>query len=861
MKIAQSNDNSKPTNIKSWLVFLITGPFRWVLLLILVGISAAAGFLYSLKFHPRTEISTFVEPEPTPTTIAPLMATQAQEEIAPLPVIQLTVDEGQFLDESSMEVSGELTINNGNSQSVQFGYSSSASFSDFSITLSEENAELLLNGKVFQFIQAPADQAVSVWIYARQLRHAGIAVVDFVPAIVSINGNADAVYYMVQIGQSQQNTYFQLPEPFFSVRKEDKQQQRMVLDEVSASVYEFQNEVPEERQNQLLTVLSNLMKYPDEQADAFDMAKFAEYFAIHDLWAASYDSKSADPVYAYNWQTNLIQPAVVNPTSIMLSGDEAESSFPFSNHPLYAFSNLQIAYLSTLIQESSAESFQTLNKEELAVFQSYDTQISELSGSEPANTFALLNFRYQMMRLQVNPPYPVRGFVYADGSNDCVNIDIVNLMVVPVDVVSVNLMGVEIPLHSEWLQNPDGMAAITNSDGILGLKPYTQPDTFMNFCVPVVVFEEILTAQNSNDSLAEAILKESTWMINTRLSGQVKMFSTAMVPDVPAIASSVNRDMPPLQSIEQITSEFPFIIFDKPSSKLTFLRGTWQIPSDIVIPAGLKVVFEPGCELYFAPDAVLLSFSPFQANGTERQPVIFSAEQDTWPGMIVIDAGSESVLEHVVVEKTAGIERGGWILTGGITFYRSPVIVKNSTFQDSFVEDAINVIRTTFTFDQLTIQRTPSDAFDSDFADGTIVNCHFEDIGGDAVDISGARVDVLDTTMLNITDKGLSAGEDSHMAAENLIMNNMGIGGAAKDLSTLVITDSTIQNARVAGLTAYIKKSIFGPSSVEATNVQILDTATETLVQTGSSVIWNGKEQRTQELNVKTLYALGILGN
>jgi hypothetical protein len=48
---------------------------------------------------------------------------------------------------------------------------------------------------------------------------------------------------------------------------------------------------------------------------------------------------------------------------------------------------------------------------------------------------------------------------------------------------------------------------------------------------------------------------------------------------------------------------------------------------------------------------------------------------------------------------------------------------------------------------------------------------------------------------------------------------------------------------------------------VTAENVQILDTKTPTLIQTGSTITLDGKEQATQELDVKTLYEKGILGN
>ena len=857
MKISKDRKEIKQTGFKGLIMQMITGPMRWLLLAGFVMFALVAGFLYAWKFNPRASEVTVVVPTETPTPLPPTPVSTVQKEIDPLPVLELS-----FSSELEETQSATLVVNGENEQAVTVtgNTNNTQTTSGWKLVLSAENPDLLLEGTAFQLVRAESVEPVSIWLYGNQMREAGIHVPDFIPALVSIDGAPETVYYLIAEEKMNNGIVFQLPVNFFTIKPYNIPDQEAILNQVSQSVQQLQNELSDDEQNKLLDYLTTLMRHPDEKVNGFSVELFGEYFAIHDLWAAAYDDLSDTPVYFYNLQSNKIEPVISDLNAISLTGEDGEISFPFSNHPLYGFSELQIQYVSTLANKSALESFESFQQNEFTRFHAYEKQINEITGAEYSTIWELLSFRHQMMNLQVNPPYPVRGFVYAESGQQCVNVSILNLMVTPVDLESMSFRGVDIPLQLDWLQNPTAAAVLEASEDVFRLKPFDNPDVLMNFCIPNTLFENILVEQEVDKTLTEMVQEENTWMINAHISGLINDYSVAMIPDQPPL-SGTERDMPPVQTVQQITETFPFIAANEDESEITFLSGNWQVTSDIVIPEGVMVYFEPGCELHFASDAVLLSFSAFQAQGTETEPVIFSALGETWPGMIIIDAQDESLLEHVIVEKTGGIERGGWILTGGITFYRSPVIVKYSTLQDSVVEDAINVIRTTFTFDHLTIQRTPSDAFDSDFANGDIVDCHFEDIGGDAVDISGAYVTVTNTTMLNIVDKGLSAGEDSHMTANNLSMVNMGIGAAAKDLSTLVLNDSTIENAKVAGLAAYIKKSVFGPSSIEAENVQILKTATETLVQTGSSVIWNGKEQDTKDLNVKTLYELGILGN
>ena len=359
--------------------------------------------------------------------------------------------------------------------------------------------------------------------------------------------------------------------------------------------------------------------------------------------------------------------------------------------------------------------------------------------------------------------------------------------------------------------------------------------------------------------MQELLQSETDWSVSASVSGLQRMYSVAMLPQIPP-QTDLQRPMPAVQTIEAITDIYPFITANRAGDTLTIHAGSWQIDNDLVMPAGLNIVIEPGTTLQFGPQALWLSYSAIQAKGTAQAPIVITSSAAGWPGLVVLNA-QESVLEHTTIENTTGIARQGWILTGGITFYYSPVKLISSVIQNNQTEDAINIIHAAFTFDQLTIQNAPSDAFDSDFSDGDILNCRFTDIGGDAIDTSGANVYVTGSSMQRITDKGLSAGEESHIIAEQVNMDTVGIGGAAKDLSKLEIRNSVITNARVAGLAAYIKKAVFGPSNVLAENVQILETTTTSLVQTGSSISLDGKDQPTQELDVKTLYTLGILGN
>jgi hypothetical protein len=318
---------------------------------------------------------------------------------------------------------------------------------------------------------------------------------------------------------------------------------------------------------------------------------------------------------------------------------------------------------------------------------------------------------------------------------------------------------------------------------------------------------------------------------------------------------------PKKPEIDEVLQQHPYLQTLVDEQALAVQPGDWNVTGDLIIPNGFDLFIPPGTTLRFEPNAILYSSSPLTFSGTDEAPVVLTAQGDDWSGIVIIRAEEKSILEYTTVEKTSGISRGGWILTGGITFYESEVTLNQSHIISTQAEDAINVIRSEFLFNESEFGFTNSDAFDGDFSSGEITNCHFHQISGDAIDVSGSNVSIMDTSFVDIGDKAISAGEESIVSARDINIDSAGIGVASKDLSNVTLDKVQIINAEHAGLAAYIKKPVYGPAAIQATNTDISDTETPTLVQTGSSISLNHYIQLTENLNIDELYARGILGN
>lgn len=287
--------------------------------------------------------------------------------------------------------------------------------------------------------------------------------------------------------------------------------------------------------------------------------------------------------------------------------------------------------------------------------------------------------------------------------------------------------------------------------------------------------------------------------------------------------------------------------------------GSWVVERTLVLPSGWSLQAGPGTQLTFAADAGLLVSGTVSLVGTAADPVRLGARPaGTWLGLVVMNAPGRSRLEHVVVSDTSSVATADWVLTGGANFYYSDVDIVQSEFLESAGEDALNIIHSDFALVDSLIAGTASDAFDADFARGRVSGSTFRDIGraggGDAIDVSGSEVEVVGVTFVDVSDKALSVGERSSMAARELEFTNVGTGAAAKDGSRLELSAARIAGASFAGLTAYIKKPEYGPAKISAQDVTMSAVATAALAQTDSVIELDGALVPTQDVDVDALY-------
>ena len=263
--------------------------------------------------------------------------------------------------------------------------------------------------------------------------------------------------------------------------------------------------------------------------------------------------------------------------------------------------------------------------------------------------------------------------------------------------------------------------------------------------------------------------------------------------------------------------KYPFITKEK--QQWVIHEGKWNIDEPLVIEGDLKI--EKGTQINFSPSAYLIVKGASVFQGTKEEPIELYTSDSSWKGIYILESDQVSQWSHVKIRNYTALSDGLLNLTGGITFYRSDVVMSDVELSQIQGEDALNIVESEYVIDRITIRNAVSDGFDSDFSNGSISDSLFEEINGDAVDFSGSHVEIENIKANTIFDKAVSVGEASNVSVKGGSFSNVGVGIVSKDGSFAYGTDIDITNYSLSGAMSYQKKSFYNEAVLHLEDIKV----------------------------------------
>ncbi len=299
---------------------------------------------------------------------------------------------------------------------------------------------------------------------------------------------------------------------------------------------------------------------------------------------------------------------------------------------------------------------------------------------------------------------------------------------------------------------------------------------------------------------------------------------------------------------DEISLDTSIFDINHSTKNVTVKHGNWVFTNDIIIPIGYDMVCTAGTTLRLNQNAKIVVNGQLNCQGTASNPITIKSNDQSGTVIVYQSNGTSKITYTNFIGLTESYA-GDWHVSGAVNFYEADIILDQVNFSDNTSEDMLNIVRSKFTLSHSTFNNVMSDAFDGDFCAGTIDDISFDQIGNDALDFSGSQIEINNVKMSNISDKGISAGENSHIICNNIEINNCELGLVSKDLSSLKVTKATL-NAVAVPYTVFQKKGVFGPASIELVDFNAIDFEEEYLIERDSKSTVEGLEIQSNYDNV-----------
>ena len=179
-------------------------------------------------------------------------------------------------------------------------------------------------------------------------------------------------------------------------------------------------------------------------------------------------------------------------------------------------------------------------------------------------------------------------------------------------------------------------------------------------------------------------------------------------------------------------------------------------------------------------------------------------------------------LKNIIFQNLSRPNLENYILYGGINFINSNLKLKNIIIKDSKNEDGINIINSKSQLTDIYFYKINADALDVDFGDMNFKNISCTDVGNDCLDISGAKINGENLNSLNVSDKGLSVGEESKIKIKNINFFNNYIALAVKDGSSAFLDDVKLKENNY-DIALFNKKKEFEKPTLTINNLEFIN--------------------------------------
>jgi len=561
----------------------------------------------------------------------------------------------------------------------------------------------------------------------------------------------------------------------------------------------------------------------------FDIERLAKFHAIIDLVGGENSIDWSDVKYYYNPITQKLEPVAyesfTNFTMRNIAGAykfvEIDSIDSFEDWHTTLFSNPVFfkSYIGHLERVSSPkyldEFFNESNVE-------LEKNLAIICKEFPYKKFDKSSYyrNLKMIRKILDAPKSFHAY-YKSISDNEIHLQLGSIESLPIEIKSLSV---------------DGKIALPKKTTILVSKKKDKN----------VVYKEVVfmlpAGVRWNDSLAQSM------NVNYCVLGSKNVRETIVFPFPHTDSEFISVD---IKNKNSTINNFSFLEINESAKSIYINSGKHIVLSDLIIPEGYKVIANSGVSIDIKNSAKIISYSSLFFEGSEDEQIQVESSDSSSKGILIINA-PQSIFKFVSFKNLPKVNESDWARSGAITFYESQVEFINCSFFKSKAEDAINLIRSPFSFVECLFQEMNDDALDIDFSDGTIDNCVFENCKENALDITKGNIKVSNIYIDGIGNKAVNVKAGASFKGKDIKIQNSKIGVSAEDLCTVELEKIAILNSEI-GIVAYENKKGAGHPTININNIVLTQVKKNYLKEKKSIINVNAESVGDEVDNIEAI--------
>ena len=266
-----------------------------------------------------------------------------------------------------------------------------------------------------------------------------------------------------------------------------------------------------------------------------------------------------------------------------------------------------------------------------------------------------------------------------------------------------------------------------------------------------------------------------------------------------------------------------------------------SLKEDLIIPEGYALRIPAGSNITLEEDVSIVSNGPIFAEGTKEQPITITSSS-RGQGLLILNAEEASSFKHCTFQNLKSRNKGSQITDGGLSVYNSKTNFEHCKFEGSRSKDALNLIKSNYSLLNSSFVNINGDAVDANNSAGEIKEAYFDQIGKDAIEVSGGTLTTEKIIVKFAKGAGLNAGRSAKVEVmDGLDISESEIGVQASDLSNVFI-DQLKLNQVDQGFVLFQKLASYGSAHVKVNTYETEQVNRLHLIDQEATLLLNGKK-------------------